>query len=92
MSHVDEWAEEAEKAEDEEGDESDEGDEMAVETEAGKKDEEKTDTAEKDVRNNCDWNENLKLYIFCVSFAQNVLEEHRIKGVIGCSAMPHVLP
>jgi hypothetical protein len=54
VSHVDEWAEEAEKAEDEEGDESDEGDEMAVETEAGKKDEEKTDTAEKDVRNNCD--------------------------------------
>jgi hypothetical protein len=46
-SDVDEWVEEAEKSE------ATEGDEMEVEREAGKKYEEKTDTAEKDVRNEC---------------------------------------
>jgi hypothetical protein len=45
---------------------------MEVGAEASKKDQEKADTADRDVRKECNWNEKVKLNICFVFFAQTV--------------------
>jgi len=49
-----------------------EGEKMEVEAEAGKKDQEKAETAEREVRNERNCNETVKLNICFVFFAQTV--------------------
>jgi hypothetical protein len=63
----DEWLEEGEKMA-----VAPEGEKMEVETEAGKKGQEKADTAERDVRKECNCNENVKLNICFVLCANCV--------------------
>jgi hypothetical protein len=58
----DEWLEEGEEMA-----VAPEGEKMEVETEAGKKDEEKLDTAERDVRKECNCNENVLFCVLCAN-------------------------